>query len=748
MHTSWLVLLLTLATVTRSEHYHIVPVDSADSCHDYKNGTYFTLEQLVQTALLSGGDNLTLSFLPGDHLLSEMLYICNFREVTIAGQNATIKTGRVLLSNISALSIEGLHFTGAGDESSSGYMYISQCYLVGLKLLKLEACTLEIAHTVTVTIERVLFVNNTSTDRALTVEADNVHIEKSDFFSNDGGAVNIESNQTVINDSRFDSNTAAYGGAVEVDSVSVTISWCNFTNNIAQLNFGGAIITFGSSLFISNCALLNNSAILDGGAIYRRGGSVSISDSELAYNSAEKAGGAIFTFGSGLFISNCTLLSNSAIHDGGGAIHNIISNQTVIKNSRFNSNTAIFGFGGAVEVDSASVTISLCNFTNNIAESAGAISTSESSLFISNCALLNNNAILDGGAINIQGGSVSISDSELAYNSAGRSDGAISVFTGELLISDSKLTNNKATSGGAIGLFAGDASILSCNITDNEAVVDNGETSLGGAILVYTGTISVSKIMFKNNSADFGGVFFVADGTVIISDSVVTNNRATQHNGVITVVISTLIITNTSIFDNLDGENILYVVHSNLSFTGVNNVSNNVNPVYALSSRVEFNGPTTLSNNRGVQGGAIRAVQSQIYINAEGVVISNNTATVGGGVFLREGTLFVHYPIEISHNTAHNGGGIYAYSSEIEFDSKVTTGCLFNDNFVPCTCSDMETVLFVSIIDRNDAQNGGGIYAVALNIKAFSHAYVQIKINSANNSGVECIYNKVPRYIF
>ncbi|XP_064389952.1 uncharacterized protein LOC135337875 [Halichondria panicea] len=47
----------------------------------------------------------------------------------------------------------------------------------------------------------------------------------------------------------------------------------------------------------------------------------------------------------------------------------------------------------------------------------------------------------------------------------------------------------------------------------------------------------------------------------------------------------------------------------------------------------------------------------------------------------------------------------------------------------------MEPVLFVSIIDRNDAQNRGGIYAVASNIKAFSHAHVHIKSNSANNSG-------------
>ncbi len=86
---NWLVLLLTLATVTRSEHYNIVPVDSTDSCHDYRNGTCFTLEQLVQTDLLSGEDNLTLSFLPGDHVLTEHLLICNFSHVQITGQNTS-----------------------------------------------------------------------------------------------------------------------------------------------------------------------------------------------------------------------------------------------------------------------------------------------------------------------------------------------------------------------------------------------------------------------------------------------------------------------------------------------------------------------------------------------------------------------------------------------------------------------------------------------------------------------------------
>ncbi len=63
--------------------------------------------------------------------------------------------------------------------------------------------------------------------------------------------------------------------------------------------------------------------------------------------------------------------------------------------------------------------------------------------------------------------------------------------------------------------------------------------------------------------------------------------------------------------------------------------------IYAFDSRVDFNGPTTFSNNRSMLGGAISAEQSRIYINTEGVIITNNTATFGGGIFLRESSLFV-----------------------------------------------------------------------------------------------------------
>ncbi|XP_064388829.1 uncharacterized protein LOC135336892 [Halichondria panicea] len=809
---SWLLLVLSLLAVSSANQYHIVSVNCTDLCHDYQS---FTLEQLVQTDLLSGADNLILRFLPGDHVLNEQLLIGDFIEVLIIGNDATIKfkgTGSLQLSNISKLSIEGLYFTGASDENISVLqnVLITKCYLVYLRLLELEACRLRINRTVAVTIEQVLFVNNTDTHRALIVEADNVYIEKSVFFSNNGGAVYIDSDITIINGSSFYSNTAASGGAVDMVSANVTISFCNFTDNRAS-QFGGAISVYTGrgSVSFYNCKLLNNIAEY-GGEIYAYKGSVSVHSCDQTINIADTYGGAIYAYTGSVFIKNCDLSKNNAKYGAaiyasvgsliiynseltdniadcnGGAIYGKTSvsiYNSELTNNSAHSGGAIFAYtgsvsiyntelsnnnaatkGGAVDASSVDVNISFSNITNNSAsQDGGAIYADSGSVSFYSCDLTSNSADIHGGLIyDIRGnvsiyncdltnnsaeyggaiynnaGSVLISSCELAYNNAKRSGGVSFVFLGDLVISYSNLTNNKAILGGAITIFKSKCSISNCILLDNEAVIGSGQavtsTSIGGAVLVHDGSISVFKSILTNNSADYGGAIVSLESNVIISDSVFTKNSATQQGGVIAVAISTLIITNVKMIDNLEGEDIIYAVHSNLSFMGVNNVSNNTNPVHAQSSRVEFNGPTTLSNNRGVQGGAIRAVQSQIYINAEGVVITNNTAMSGGGVFLKESAFLVRHPIEISHNTAQNGGGIYAYASEIEFDPRHTIGCERDNQQILCTCSDI-IKLPESIIDQNKAQNGGGIYAVASNIDVFSHTYVHIKSNSANSNG-------------
>ena len=95
------------------------------------------------------------------------------------------------LSNINKVNIEGLNFNGVTTLSVL-ISIISECHLVNFKLLEFKTCTLRITRTVAVTIEQVLFVDNTGPDRAFYVEADNVNIKKSGFFSNDGGAAQIK----------------------------------------------------------------------------------------------------------------------------------------------------------------------------------------------------------------------------------------------------------------------------------------------------------------------------------------------------------------------------------------------------------------------------------------------------------------------------------------------------------------------------------------------------------------------------
>ncbi len=783
---NWLVLVLTLATFTRSDHYHIMPVDSTNLCHDYQNGTCFNLEQLLQTDLLSSGDSLTLSFLPGDHVLTEQFLVRNFSQVHITSQNESTavvrfhSNGVILFVSIAKLSIQHLRFIGANMRPQNSHqgliidnvhdVYINNCYLTELNI--------RITNTPTATIESTLFMSNCNNGWALYVEADDVYITNNKFNRNGGGAVNIESNHTLINNTEFNYNSAGSGGAVEVISGTVVITWCTFTNNKA-FQFGGAIHVNSGSVSISGSTLTNNKAD-NGGAICVNSGSVSISGSTLTNNSADN-GGAISCDSGSVSISDSTLTNNRANEGGaididsgsliisdstlknnyGGAIYVekgrvFISDSTLTNNEAdrnsgaidVNSGSAIIskselksnrgGIGGAIGVYNSSVVLSDSRLTNNKADYGGAICVNSGSVSISGSTLTNNSAD-NGGAISCDSGSVSISDSTLTNNRANEG-GAIDIDSGSLIISDSTLKNNY---GGAIYVEKGRVFISDSTLTNNEADRNSGAIDvnsgsaiiskselksnrggIGGAIGVYNSSVVLSDSRLTNNKADYGGAICVNSGSVIISDSTLSNstlsNISADDSGAVELSrSSTLILNNTNITNNMVS---LSIQQSKVTFIRMNIISNNRGPVYAFDSHVEFNGPTTLSNNHGVFGGAINAFQSQMYINTEGVVITNNTATSGGGIFLRESALFVNEPIKIYHNTATDGGGIYAYSSRVEFQS-----VLFRDGRSIHPNKQSEIV-------ENVAESGAGIHAIATTIK-LTRSCVNIDSNTAKAKG-------------
>ncbi len=93
------------------------------------------------------------------------------------------------------------------------------------------------------------------------------------------------------------------------------ISWCNFTNNKA--NLGAISVSSGSIVSISDSVLTTNKAIRCGGALSVSSGNVAISNSELTNNRA-RIGGAICVYSGIVSIFSSELTNNGA--DTGGAI--------------------------------------------------------------------------------------------------------------------------------------------------------------------------------------------------------------------------------------------------------------------------------------------------------------------------------------------------------------------------------------------------------------------------------------------
>ena len=170
-------------------------------------------------------------------MLTEQLLIRNFRHVHITSQNKSTAVVRfynnIHFVSITKLSIENFGFVGAnvGPQNFESWIidgandvYINDCYFMDFELLnQAKKYIVKITNTQAVKIESTLFTNNTG--RALHVDADgDVYLTNSEFTRNDEGAVDIQSNNTLINNTEFNYNSAESGGAVEVVSGTVMIT--------------------------------------------------------------------------------------------------------------------------------------------------------------------------------------------------------------------------------------------------------------------------------------------------------------------------------------------------------------------------------------------------------------------------------------------------------------------------------------------------------------------------------------------
>ena len=123
------------------------------------------------------------------------------------------------------------------------------------------------------------------------------------------------------------------------------------------------------------------------------------------------------------------------------------------------------------------------------------------------------------------------------------------------------------------------------------------------------------KTVINGNKADWGGGIHMELGTLNISESELTGNRGDYVAAMYSY--SSVSISDTVITNNVAKAGALFIQQSVLTFRDANVISDNSkSSIYALNCVIRFDGPTKLNNNHGNLGGAIFAVQSQIYFNA------------------------------------------------------------------------------------------------------------------------------------
>ena len=576
-----------------------------------------------------------------------------------------------------------------------------------------------------------------------------ITIKNSIFVNNSAeycaGAIAVDSqiNKPAVEiiNSKFDSNSAEYGGAI-YNYYNLTVVDSTFTNNskdtiynfrVANLDLG--IKTFtdlqnaiglvrGTLTLDSDIAMtddeaanfkdgvvINKNIVIDGkghtidaknlGRIFNigEGFTVTLTNATLINGKADK-GGAIYNDGS-LTLSDVKLSDNAADSYGGAVFNNghlVVSDSVFDSNDIVNRGSASVDYGGAAIYNwyDGVLTVSGSNFTNNIKN-------------------YKNGDRLVGAIATI--GDATISDSYFV-NNAGRWGGAIStagyLLAGDdvntLTVSGSTFKENGGLYGAGIFVAGSDFTVSDCVFDKNTAFGKGDMTpnnNNGAAIVVtdtgkdITGAITGSK--FTNNKAQYGGAIYICEGNIAISDSLFENNSADVEGGAIDIgsAINNPVVT---IEDSKFVNNTPQAIHNSKelhlgieTFTDLQNAINLVDGILTLDSDIAMTDDEAAGFVDGV------AINKNIRIDGKGHTISAEDL---GRIFsIGEGFTVTLTNATLINGKATEGGAIYNDGSLTLSDVKLSDNAA--DSYGGAVFNNGHLVVSDSVFDSNDIVNRG-----------------------------------------
>ena len=575
-----------------------------------------------------------------------------------------------------------------------------------------------------------------------------ITIKNSIFVNNSAeycaGAIAVDSqiNKPAVEiiNSKFDSNSAEYGGAI-YNYYNLTVVDSTFTNNskdtiynfrVANLDLG--IKTFtdlqnaiglvrGTLTLDSDIAMTDDEAanFKDGVAINKNiridgkghtidardlgrifsieGFTVTLTNATLI-NGRAVEGGAIYNDGS-LTLSDVKLSDNAADSYGGAVFNNghlVVSDSVFDSNDIVNRGSASVDYGGAAIYNwyDGVLTVSGSNFTNNIKN-------------------YKNGDRLVGAIATI--GDATISDSYFV-NNTGRWGGAIStagyLLAGDdvntLTVSGSTFKENGGLYGAGIFVGGSDFTVSDCVFDKNTAFGKGDMTpnnNNGAAIVVtdtgkdITGAITGSN--FTNNKAQYGGAIYICEGNIAISDSLFENNSADVEGGAIDIdsaINNPVVTVENSKFVN----NTPQAIHNSKelhlgieTFTDLQNAIDLVDGILTLDSDIVM----TDDEAAGFVGGV--AINKDIVIDGKGHTISAEDL---GRIFsIGEGFTVTLTNATLINGKADKGGAIYNDGSLTLSDVKLSDNAA--DSYGGAVFNNGHLVVSDSVFDSNDIVNRG-----------------------------------------
>lgn len=316
--------------------------------------------------------------------------------------------------------------------------------------------------------------------------------------------------------------------------------------------------------------------------------------------------------------------------------------------------------------------------------------------------------------------------------------------------------NAKGVDGGAIHLTNAK------NITlKNVAFLSNNAENGAGIYLSKSSEIKIQNAIFKNNrSSQRGGGISVSESSTQLNNVTFVDNNASNSGGAVNNWKSSIVITDSNFTHNLassGGGGLFSYNNSNATITNTTFQDNNVSgsgithagAVYSSRSKLKITSCVFKDNNVSGSSGIGAAVHNA---DAQDLVVIKNSQFIGnkanggtgGGVDNFDSKMLIE-DCNFTKNYAYSGGAVSNTKQKLTLkrviikDSEADHwgGALFND-------SGTGSEIVNSIIIKNKAYSGSGIYSRSANLKVINSTLVE---NGGwaiyNSSSSADIYNTI-----